>query len=69
MAKIEQRVLRNDVYQAERHLANTAATHGKTSPEYREALKRFARLWSVLRMTRSHEEFFQEVNQFAKKQP
>jgi hypothetical protein len=65
MPKIEQRVLRNDVYQAEKNLSKTAATYGKTSPEYQDALKRFARLWSVLRMTRSHEEFFNEVSNFS----
>jgi uncharacterized protein (DUF1786 family) len=61
MQKLEQRVLRNDVQLAEKRLSQVAARHGKSSPEYREALQRFARLWSVLKMTRSQEEFLTEL--------
>lgn len=62
MPKLEQRVLTYDVQQAEKHLARIAKTHEKTSAEYQNALKRFIRLWSVLRMTRSQDEFFHEVS-------
>jgi DNA-nicking Smr family endonuclease len=62
MPKLEQRVLKHDVIQAEKQLTKLAITHGKTSPEYQNALKRFIRLWSVLRMTRSQDEFFHEVS-------
>jgi hypothetical protein len=68
MQKLEQRVLRNDVQLAEKQLSSIATKHGKTSPEYREALKRFARLWSVLKMTRSQEEFLTELNNVASQQ-
>ncbi len=61
MPKLEQRTLKNDVFQAEKTLASIASEQGKSSPEYRNALKRFTRLWFVLRLTRSKDEFFQEV--------
>lgn len=61
MSKLQQRSLRNDVCQAEKTLDNIASDQGRTSPEYRDALQRFVRLWSVLRMTRSKDEFFREV--------
>ena len=62
MSKLEQRTLRNDVYQAEKNLISIASKQGKTSPEYRQALRQFVRLWSILKMTRSQDEFFQEVS-------
>lgn len=62
MPKLEQRTLKRDLSQAERTLLSIATEQGKTSPEYRNALKRFARLWAVLRMTRGKEEFFREVS-------
>jgi hypothetical protein len=67
MRKIEQRVLRHDVQMAEKSVAQTAVAYGKNSKEYQEALKRFARLWSVLKMTRSHDEFITEVTQSAQR--
>lgn len=63
MSKLQQRALRNDVCEAEKTLDNIACEQGKASPEYRHALKRFVRLWSVLRMTRRKDEFFQDVTQ------
>lgn len=61
MAPPQQRVLRNDVLQAERGLLQVEAQHGKDSPEYRQALTRMARLWSVLKLTRGQDEFLQDL--------
>jgi hypothetical protein len=57
----EQRVIRNDIFQAERHLVRAEAEFGKSSAEYQDALRRFARLWSILRMTHSKEAFLSEI--------
>lgn len=62
MPKLEQRTLKNDVYQAEKDLRSIASEQGRSTPAYQNALRRFARLWSVLKMTRSHSEFFREVS-------
>lgn len=57
----EQRVIRNDIFQAERNLVRVEAEFGKSSAEYQNALRRFARLWSILRMTHSQESFLHEI--------
>lgn len=57
----QQRVLRNDVFAAERNLARLAEQHGKDSWEYQEQLKKLAQLWHVLRMTHGQEDFIREL--------
>lgn len=54
--------IRNDVLQAENEVTRVLNVAGKDSPAYRDALRRFARVWFVLRMTRSKEEFLKEVS-------
>lgn len=61
MPKLEQRVLKNDIFKADRALLAIEREHGKASPQYREALTRFVRLWSVLKLSRHRDEFFSEV--------
>lgn len=61
MSKLEQRILKNDIHQAEKNLISVAYERGKASPEYKSALQRFVRLWAILKMTRSKDEFFGEV--------
>jgi hypothetical protein len=61
MPKLEQRTIQRDLSQAERSLRNIAALEGKESPQYRSALQHFARLWALLKMTRSRNEFFAEI--------
>lgn len=53
--------IRRDVMREERHVTWVADKHGKDSVEYKEALKKFARVWFVLKMTHKHEEFFTEI--------
>ncbi len=62
MPKLEQRQLKVDLSQAQKNLNIIAYEFGKDNPEYRQALQRFARLWFVLRLTRSRDEFLQEVS-------
>ena len=63
MTKFELQLLKNDFFKAERALLSTEQEYGKASPQYQEALKRFARLWAVLKMSRSQEEFLRETTQ------
>ena len=53
--------LRRDVMREERHLTWVAQTEGKDSPAYKEALKKFARVWFVLKMTHKHDEFLETI--------
>lgn len=61
MAKIQQQVLRLDLLSAAKLLPEVRDQHGRASADYQKALKRVARLWAVLRMTRRNEEFMHEV--------
>jgi hypothetical protein len=61
MPKPQQRVLRHEVFEAERHLSTIEVEHGKNSPEFIQAQRRFVQLWSMLKMTRSQDEFLSEV--------
>ncbi len=69
MPKLEQQLLRNDVCKAERSLLSIGKEYGKDSQQYKSALKRFLRLWFVLKMTRKQQEFLHEVNQQPAKAP
>lgn len=62
MPKLEQRRLKADLSQAQKKLTAIAYEFGKDNLEYRQALQRFTRLWFVLRLTRSRDEFLQEVS-------
>ncbi len=62
MPKLEQRKIQRDLSQAERSLMIIAKQQGKESPQYRSALQHFARLWALLKMTRSQNEFFAEIS-------
>jgi hypothetical protein len=62
MAKLQQHTLSGDLLMAANELAEIKIQQGSGSMGYRSALKRVARLWSVLRMTRSHDEFLREVS-------
>lgn len=53
--------IRDDVLQAEAELTYVAGKYGKGTPQYKDALRKFARVWFVLRMTRSKDEFLKEV--------
>ena len=59
MPKVED--LRREVMREERHLSWVSETHGTDSDEYKEALKKFARVWFVLKMMHKHDEFLTEV--------
>ena len=63
MPKLEQQLLRNDVCKAEQSLLSIGNEYGKDSQQYQSALKRFMRLWFVLKMTRRQQEFLHEVGQ------
>ncbi len=58
---LEPRVIRNDIFKTQQSLAQLEAKHGKASPEYQQALKNFARLWSVLKLTHQQNEFLEEI--------
>jgi hypothetical protein len=62
MSKLEQRKIQRDLSQAERSLMIIAVQQGKESPQYCSALQHFARLWELLVMTRSQNEFFAEIS-------
>ncbi len=62
MSKLEQRRLKADLSQAQKSLNAIAYEFGKDNPDYQQALQRFARLWFVLRLTRSRDEFLKEVS-------
>ena len=53
--------IRSDVLQAESDVTVVASKYGKNSPQYKDALKRFARVWFVLRMTREKNEFLHDI--------
>ena len=53
--------IRNDVLRVEQHLTRIKKQYGEDSAEYQNALRQFARLWSVLTMTRGREEFYEDV--------
>ncbi len=61
MPKLEQQSLRNDVCKAEHNLLSIGNEYGKESQQYQSALKRFLRLWFVLKLTRKQQEFLHEV--------
>jgi hypothetical protein len=61
MTKLELQLLKNDLFKAEKELVCIEAEYGKASLQYQEALKRFARLWAVLKMSRPQEEFLREA--------
>jgi len=62
MPKLEQQTLRQDVCRAEQTLLSIEKEYGKESQQYQSALKRFLRLWFILKMTRTNQEFLHEVN-------
>jgi hypothetical protein len=62
MPKLDQRRLKADLSRAQKNLNAIAYEFGKDNPVYRQALQRFARLWFVLRLTRSKDEFLREVS-------
>ena len=66
MPKLEQRKLKADLNRAEKALNTIASEIGKDNLEYQQALLRFTRLWFVLRLTRSNDEFLQEVSKQAR---
>lgn len=57
----QQRVLRNDILQTEYILTRIEVEFGKSSPQYQEQLKKFSRLWAVLKMTHAREDFLKDV--------
>ncbi|WP_373532605.1 hypothetical protein [Vampirovibrio sp.] len=61
MPKLEQRTLQRDLSQAESALSDIAIQQGKESPQYRLALRHFGRIWSLLKLTRTQDEFFAEI--------
>lgn len=61
MAKLQQHALSGDLLIAAKELIELKAQDGEDSVGYRNGLKRVARLWSVLKMTRRNDEFLQDV--------
>jgi DNA-binding transcriptional ArsR family regulator len=61
MPKLEQRTIQRDLTRAEKVLLKIAEQQGKDSQQYRIALQHFGRLWAILKMTRSRNEFFAEI--------
>ena len=61
MAKLQQTALLGDLLTATHGLKDLKDQRGQDSTDYRNGLKRVARLWSVLRMTRHNEEFLNDV--------
>lgn len=61
MALPEQRVLRHDLLKAQHDLNHAESQFGKQSQEYQTALKQFARLWNVLRLTHSQDAFLKDL--------
>lgn len=61
MAKLQQHALLGDLLTAAHELKNLKDQQGQDSIDYRNGLKRVARLWSVLRMTRRNDEFLNNV--------
>lgn len=55
------RELQYDVLSAEREVSKIERVYGKDTPEYRHALTQLARIWSVLRLNRSREEFVHDL--------
>lgn len=62
MPKPERRQLKADLNQTQKVLDAIATEFGKDNRDYQLALQRFARLWFVLRLTRSQDEFLKEVS-------
>ena len=57
MQKLEQRTIRHHLLLAQRRLEQLALTYGKHTPQYRSMLVKIRRLWALLQMTRSRNEF------------
>jgi hypothetical protein len=62
MAKLQQQLLQSEILTAAQILPELREQHGRTSDDYQASLRRVARLWSLMKMTRSREEFMAEVN-------
>lgn len=62
MSELKQQTLRQHILQAENTLFALSSQDGKVSLAYGQALRRFIRIWSVMKMTRNPDEFLKEVS-------
>ncbi len=61
MSKLNQNVICGELVNASQTLLELQDSQGKTSVAYQQGLTRVTRLWAILKMTRSQDEFLHDI--------